>query len=194
MDKRPVQFDLVMQESPVQIEALTRSKQGLSPVHRESAFVGSRKRKRRALENAPSQPTVPAARPPEARQEGKPQTFTPKPRDPWSEQSKQHARALLQCDLGAKPRGEGWIQALFDFCREHGRLPVDGEERDQVKASGLEFARTIEGDRGPLAKAARKRVAELMMAIIAPPAEKAAGAQIIALRPRASAPGMRYAH
>jgi hypothetical protein len=201
VSKRPVQFDLVMQEPPVQIRVL-------SPVHRESGSskdLVKEKRRTPASEasplpaertraNGPTRPTAPAARPQEARQESKPQpSRTATKRDPWSEQSKREARALLQCDLGRRAAREGWVQALYDHARTHGRLP-DGDEMNTVRAAGAEFARKIEGDRSPLAKAARKRIAELMTAIIAPSAEKAAGAQIIALKPRASVSNTRCWH
>ena len=215
VSKRPVQFDLVMQEPPVQIEASTRSKQGLSPVHRESGSrIESRREKgrapaseaspllARAQASAPAQPKAPTA----SQARGSAGTTlqpsrtaaiaqsTSSKRDPWSEQSKREARALLQSDLGHRAAREGWIQAAYDFAREHGRLPVDGEECDQVKASGLEFARKIERDSGPLGRAARKRVAELMTAIVTSNAETPAGAQIIAMRPRTSAPIATHWH
>ena len=148
----------------------------------------------RTQASAPAQAKAPAARPQEARRESKPQpSRVATKRDPWSEQSKQQARALLQCDLGRRAAREGWIQAAYDFAREHGRLP-DENEIHNVRAAGMDFARKIEGDRSPLGKAARRRVAELMTAIIAPNAGKAAGAQIIVLKSRTQAAGMRYAH
>ena len=66
------------------------------------------------------------------------------PGEEWAH--KLDAFRLCRCSMGRQAQREGWLVALFDYCREYGRLPdADGVEacRDAAAQSvaGLEAAR-----------------------------------------------------
>lgn len=45
----------------------------------------------------------------------------------WSGLTIARADRLIQSDLGRCAANEGWVLSLHDFCRKHGRLPVNHE-------------------------------------------------------------------
>jgi len=56
----------------------------------------------------------------------------------WSPQRRQLANALITSDMGLRAAEEGWIGALWDFCRNHQRLP-HGREISKVKETAIGF-------------------------------------------------------
>jgi hypothetical protein len=61
---------------------------------------------------------------------------------------KLEAFRLCRCSMGRQAHREGWLVALFDYCREYGRLPdADGVEACRETAArsvaGLEASRGI---------------------------------------------------
>lgn len=151
-----------------------------------------------AQASAPAQPKAPAASQARGFQGATLQASEPRPqatnRDPWSQAAKQQARALLKGDIGRRAATEGWAITLYDFCREHGRLPADGGELNSVHAAGMEFARKIADDRSPLAKAALRRMESLTALANDQAARMAACPNVVQLRPRSSTPSTRAWH
>jgi hypothetical protein len=45
----------------------------------------------------------------------------------WTKQAIARADSLIRCQLGTRAADEGWVLSLHDFCRTHGRLPVNNE-------------------------------------------------------------------
>ena len=141
-----------------------------------------------AIRETPQLPVADRPRKPQRAEPAQPAskpsiTPTPTQRDPWSYRAKEEARSLLQSPMGRRAAGEGWIQALYDFARGLGRLPVDSEIHD-VRTSGLEFSRKIACDHSPLAKAARKRIEALRDSIGFEGTPAARADNVVALRPR----------
>lgn len=56
----------------------------------------------------------------------------------WSEERKKLANTLIQCDMGRQAATEGWIGALWDFCRANQRRPHFGEI-PKIRAVALDF-------------------------------------------------------
>ena len=57
---------------------------------------------------------------------------------PWSDRRKRKATDLIVCRLGQQAADEGWITALWDFCRKHERLPNEHEVH-RCRVSAKEF-------------------------------------------------------
>ena len=59
----------------------------------------------------------------------------------WSDERVRAANAMIVCDLGRRAGDEGWILALWDFCREQQRLPRPHETGALVaKSRGFDDA------------------------------------------------------
>lgn len=73
--------------------------------------------------------------------------------DEWSRERRKLAHDLKRSDLGRQAAREGWIVALWNFCRRNQRLP-SGREIDQCKrdSEGIEeiYSRASRGGCGPL--------------------------------------------
>ena len=73
--------------------------------------------------------------------------------DEWSRERRKLAHDLKRSDLGRQAAREGWIVALWNFCRRNQRLP-SGREIDQCKrdSEGIEeiYNRAMRGGCGPL--------------------------------------------
>jgi len=75
------------------------------------------------------------------------------PIDEWSEVRQRDADKLIVCEMGRRAVREGWIGALWSYCRKCGRLPemvqqikeCQQEQRDFEE--GMRIAEGMKGDR-----------------------------------------------
>jgi hypothetical protein len=63
----------------------------------------------------------------EKRRSSLPLQDEPRKGNPWSHESQRFADELLHCELGRQAAREGWIGVLWDWIRNHGRMPRQNE-------------------------------------------------------------------
>lgn len=57
--------------------------------------------------------------------------------DPWSEARQDTADMLLKTAMGRRAVGDGCILTLWNYCRERGRLPTEGEYQQMIQGADL---------------------------------------------------------
>jgi hypothetical protein len=89
--------------------------------HPDRPAVPARRRDHRRVERIIAEEAA------EKRRSSLPLQDEPRKGNPWSHESQRFADELLHCELGRQAAREGWIGVLWDWIRNHGRMPRQNE-------------------------------------------------------------------
>lgn len=73
---------------------------------------------------------------------------------PWATWRQEMANRLIQTPMGKKAAAEGWIASLWNYCREHGRLPDESHAKAMASDAGalVDLVKELAGDPDGLAQ------------------------------------------